>query len=179
MKIFIADFSHIVCHPKIQNIYTLSLETEPRKNYAMLSNEMLILVQKNTPTHTVKLSEKTYGFFSNWDLLAEFSRRGIKKITTILHSTKKAEDVYEWAVRSEISKSLLSSHSEPALKYLYKILESNPHIQSSTLKKPSYRSSIKSIQMLTGLSRSQVRYKVEEPKGVRSNLQKLLDDGDE
>lgn len=174
MNIATIDLKNIIRHPEIGQLYELSVDIVTAKIYAELSDEMLIFMQKNNPLHVVKGEGNQYYFFSNWGLLVELRSRGIKKVTAVVHKKMTADEIIEWAYRSEITKWLPSLKDASQFKYLQSTIDQSPLILKKMFKGRMPKTSASAIQKLAALTRSQTRTKLESKVKKASALESFL-----
>ena len=168
------SLEHLACHPEITELYALSLTATLNENNELLSDEAIIFMQKNTPLHVVKLDDKLYGFFSNWEALTALKNRGIKNVAVIIHNHVTPDEIQNWAYLSVITKGAYPSQEKAQLKYLHQVLKQSRNLWRRIFKAEKPRTASSAIQQLTRLTRSQVRTKLNNQAQEVSELEQFL-----
>ncbi len=162
------------CHPEVQKIFSRSLTTQYSNSLSDFSDDMLTTLQKNCPTHAIKTDQNHYLFFSNWDLIDELRRRKIKHIDAIVYEAISDDEIFNWALCTEIGKGayLQDSNRERYL-YLHRLLEDKNAIKR-IFNSPRPRTATIALQKITALTRGKLRKRIEESVDVPTGLEAFL-----
>lgn len=152
-----ASLHNLRPHPKIVSIVIRAQANYEFENYSFLTNDALVIMQKNTPLHVVKAPENQLLFFSNWELINEFQRRKITKIYTVVHK-EEPDEILLWALQSELSKAIFTRGDiEKRQQYFYNLLDDNEASWNKIFTAPRPRTAVSALQKLCNLTRGYAR----------------------
>ena len=168
---------NLKCHAEVKKIFSRSLTAQYSKSLSDFSDDMLITLQKNCPTHAIKTDQNHYLFFSNWDLIDELRRRKIKHIDAIVYEAISDDEIFNWALCTEIGKGayLQDSNRERYL-YLYRLLEDKNAIKR-VFNSPRPRTASIALQKITSLTRGKLRKRIEQSVDAPTGLEAFLSGG--
>lgn len=162
------------CHAEVQKIFSRSLTTQYSNSLSDFSDDMLITLQKNCPTHVIKTDENHYLFFSNWDLIDELRRRKIKHIDAIIYEAISDSEIFNWALCSEIGKgAYLQDSNQSRYLYLHRLLEDKNAIKR-IFSSPRPTTAFIALQKITSLTRGKLRKRIEQSVDVPTGLEAFL-----
>lgn len=144
-------------HPRIVSIVTHSQANYKLENYSFLTNDALVIMQKNTPLHVVKAPEKQLLFFSNWELVNEFQRRKITTLWAVIHR-EEPQQIELWALQNELSKaSFMRGDIVQIQQCFYDLLDANKTLWNKFFTAPQPRTTVSALQKLCSLTRGYAR----------------------
>lgn len=162
------------CHAEVQKIFSRSLTTQYSNSLSDFSDDMLMTLQKNSPTHVIKTDENHYFFFSNWDLIDELRRRKIKHIDAIIYEAISDNEIFNWALCSEIGKgAYLQDSNQSRYLYLHRLLEDKNAIKR-IFNSPRPRTASIALQKITSLTRGKLRKRIEQSVDAPTGLEAFL-----
>lgn len=162
------------CHAEVQKIFSRSLTTKYSQSLSNFSDDMLITLQKNCPTHVIKTDANHYLFFSNWDLIGELRRRKITHIDAIIHEAISDDEIFNLAFYSEIGKgAYLQDTNQERYLYLHRLLEDRNAIRK-VFNSPCPRTASIALQKITSLTRGKLRKRIEESVDLTTGLEAFL-----
>ena len=162
------------CHAEVQKIFSRSLTTKYSQSLSNFSDDMLITLQKNCPTHAIKTDQNHYLFFSNWDLIDELRRRKIKHIDAIVYEAISDDEIFNWALCTEIGKgAYLQDSNQDRYLYLHRLLEDKNAIKR-IFNSPRPTTAFIALQKITSLTRGKLRKRIEQSVDVPTGLEAFL-----
>lgn len=166
---------NLVCHVDVRCIFDMWTVSYESKRYRNVSTEFLLLVQKVHPVHVVKLDGETYGFFCGWDLVVEFRERGIDSIEVIIHESLSSNEIYRWALSSEIGKAFhLPGAGYAPYRYLHDLFDRSLHEAVEFSGCPRPRTALRAVMTMCDLTRPEARVRVASSKFALSDLEIVL-----
>lgn len=152
-----ASLKDLKPHPKISRIVTQSHASCQLENYSILTDEMLLLMQKSTPLHVVKTDTNQLLFFTGWQFINEFQRREITKIVVLIHK-EEPEQILLWALQNELGNaSFIRGDIDQKKQVFYDLLDENKPLWNRIFTAPAPKTTVSALQKLCNLTRSYAR----------------------
>tara|TARA_R110000868_G_scaffold166968_2_gene401288 strand:+ start:8177 stop:8641 length:465 start_codon:yes stop_codon:yes gene_type:complete len=131
------------------------LEFDDQQHLAQFSDEMLEVLQRSQPAHVVQVESEqaTYLFFAGWHLFHEMRRRGITKVSAVVHK-KSPPDMEVWAVMAELGVLSSAGRDERYRTKAYHLLSNQRALWPRIFSGDRPRTSATALERLCDISRS-------------------------
>jgi len=138
------------------------------------SQYLVNLMQQQEPLHVVEIADKSYKFFGGWYWLSQARKNNLEKINVIKHKID-AGDIQKWAWSYLLNVELKSLHRTGGLAHMERVMEQMPKGLRIELLGGLYRrSAVKTVEVLSGESRSAIRHQM-PTKGKATDDRTILD----